>query len=916
MKPRFFSPAAQLELVLNTSYLSEQTTSLWLAFLRQALSGLDRSWRIQTTTHQIPDLSEDYALISSSLTLSRKLLANLPRIYLVPDTVPKILDPWLYYRLINTTEFAALSFQPRMAAVTLVSSIFRGDEFLAGFLENSAKLVDYADCEHLLIRAGSPGHEHARLLEYVRQQPTAVYINLAHDPGLYEVWNLGCLLATGRYLSNANIDDRRAPDQVQHLKQVLDSQPEVAVGSTALRISTEKNLSWENSDACRVWFGDLGSLQAGGEGLFADSGQGLVSRNLPHCMPLWRRSLHGWVGDFDESRYGPSADWAFWLKAATRGAKFHLSAEPKGLYLRDQNSYWRRNAVPGTVSAHDKGIVDEFGWLARREQPNSDLLIRPFSLELSVAIRKLRGGAVLEGLAYLLESMCLQPVGVLDSAAGVLNWISEHFIGCRNWAALRSDYARLLGVDRELALCNALVNLIHEFDPKVWPEAETIARSLEWAALDWLEWMRDAKGMILLALLAGKKGDDAREQLLLKRAYRQDGSQFWGSVQAGYRFSRRLPDLCRQVAAMDVMPLSENAADLRLLYYPDYSRTNAYQTLLYASWRNAGAVIRGTSDEIELFNARYESGRENVLHVHWVNPIFGRGLKRNEIEQRSRSFLNGLREQQGRGFKIYWTIHNRLSHDSNAPELELAFQKDLYRLADRVFVHHPLAVEFLDWLPDREKLGLCEHGAYPVTNNLSKLEARRVLDLNPQAFLLTHVGQVREYKGLSSILPTLLDLLEALPRLTILIAGRISSDSVKAWLIKHSHPRILVRDRFLSDEELNACMLASDAGFLSYDNILTSGTLAHWLSYGRPVVSPKNGTIPAYVVDGWNGFSYRNPHELAKRVSYLVGTPEQELVSLAMNAEKTALNFSWGFDRHMQHFKLASYNQVNSLSDS
>src|SRR5690606_27918244 len=102
---------------------------------------------------------------------------------------------------------------------------------------------------------------------------------------------------------------------------------------------------------------------------------------------------------------------------------------------------------------------------------------------------------------------------------------------------------------------------------------------------------------------------------------------------------------------------------------------------------------------------------ENILHIHWINRLFRPG---DSGANRREQFLEGLRRQQRVGFRVFWTIHNYLSHETENTEAEIAFRQALYRLCDRVFIHHPLAAELLDWLPDRAKLSLCEHGHYDL----------------------------------------------------------------------------------------------------------------------------------------------------------------------------------------------------------
>jgi glycosyltransferase involved in cell wall biosynthesis len=88
-------------------------------------------------------------------------------------------------------------------------------------------------------------------------------------------------------------------------------------------------------------------------------------------------------------------------------------------------------------------------------------------------------------------------------------------------------------------------------------------------------------------------------------------------------------------------------------------------------------------------------------------------------------------------------------------------------------------------------------------------------------------------------------------------------------------------------------MRAADLGFLSYSAILTSGSLVHWQTCGRPVLAPAMGTIPAYVIDGWNGVSYSDRDCLKKRLAHFVALPTEELHRMGNNALAVARQLDW-----------------------
>lgn len=336
---------------------------------------------------RIPDPATDFAYVVSSEALSRKVLACFDRVFLRPFRLPRTVDTCVYWdnaatgRYFDVLSKALSSFDVPGAeagqrqlkkvfglagrVVTMMTSIHNGDRYLKGFLENVSRLQHYEQYEHYLVRAASPGSEHDALLQHVQNCPAAAYINLANDPGLYGVWNLIACLASGRYLTSANLDDRRSPVHPLMLCSVLEWSG-VDVASTALRVTTTPNLAWEKSEDCDVWYVASGYPKGrySWTELIDDAGSRERSRNLPHCMPVWRRTLHGAHGLFRETLFGPSSDWEFWLRSGKAGAAFYLLAEPLGLYLKTAQSYW-------TTAAGGKDFDSKILALYRHESENA-----------------------------------------------------------------------------------------------------------------------------------------------------------------------------------------------------------------------------------------------------------------------------------------------------------------------------------------------------------------------------------------------------------------------------------------------------------------------------------------------------------------------------------------------------------------
>lgn len=329
-----------------------------------------------------------------------------------------------------------------------------------------------------------------------------------------------------------------------------------------------------------------------------------------------------------------------------------------------------------------------------------------------------------------------------------------------------------------------------------------------------------------------------------------------------------------------------------ITFFPVYN--NQYQELLYRELISQGNSCVGVNSIEEIKTIKFLKEKSNIIHIHWINMFFNENilfLDKKEI------FFNILNLKKKQGFKIYWTIHNYLSHDSQDIEGEIEFRKKLYQFSDRVFVHHPLALNILDWLPGRSKVQIYEHGHYDFEecSQISRAQARKILGISSKEFVVSFIGHVKSYKGLEDSLPVFFKMLQSHPNLRILIAGKIYSQEVKEMVKNLAHSRLQIFDSFQSQEEMLFHMKAADVGFISYRSILTSGTLIHWLTCGRPVIAPDKGLIPCYVSNSWNGALYKNIADLEYLISSFLNMKKNNLKKMENNAFRTAQSLKWSF---------------------
>ena len=164
-----------------------------------------------------------------------------------------------------------------------------------------------------------------------------VYKKLDQDPGIYGCWNMASKLATGEFLTNANLDDRKAPNFMEELAKQLFLDKDVDVVYANNLLTNSPNETWENNTAKSVYPSEEFSLEA------------MLRGNPPHCMPMWRKSMHEKYGYFEE-KYRSASDWEFWLRCAFAGSKYKKINKnlglyyfnPKGMSTNKENNSWKQ----------------------------------------------------------------------------------------------------------------------------------------------------------------------------------------------------------------------------------------------------------------------------------------------------------------------------------------------------------------------------------------------------------------------------------------------------------------------------------------------------------------------------------------------------------------------------------------------
>jgi beta-1,4-mannosyltransferase len=286
-----------------------------------------------------------------------------------------------------------------------------------------------------------------------------------------------------------------------------------------------------------------------------------------------------------------------------------------------------------------------------------------------------------------------------------------------------------------------------------------------------------------------------------------------------------------------------------LAYTPAY-RNNPYQELLYRGlWQHGVAPVPlPRAHEVEQLTVAEALGARIVLNVHWTNQLASPDRAETEAAHDAfRASVDGFVE---RGARLVWTLHNRLPHECDHPDLEVELRRWLVDRADLIHVmgaDSPGAVADLYPL-DPTKIVEVPHpsydGVYPAT--IDRDQARWELGVSPDEHVLLMFGGMRPYKNVPLALDALDNLLSEGRRVRLVVAGQLMGEWPGQNELEHrivTHPATSAHLRRIDEVDVQRYFLGSDVLLLPYTTIMNSGVLLLGATYGLPVVGPSTGEV-------------------------------------------------------------------------
>jgi len=213
--------------------------------------------------------------------------------------------------------------------VSAIVSTYNAEKYIAGCLEDLENQTIADKLEIIVVDSGSEQNEGQIVREFQKHYDNIVYIRTAQRESVYAAWNRGIKAARGKYITNANTDDRHRSDAFEKMASILDQRPDIALVYANVWITETENETFEKNTRVGVYrWPDYDPLY-------------LTYFCYIGPQPMWRKSLHEKYGYFDES-FESAGDWEFWLRISETERFFHID-EVLGLYLKSPSSVEHRD---------------------------------------------------------------------------------------------------------------------------------------------------------------------------------------------------------------------------------------------------------------------------------------------------------------------------------------------------------------------------------------------------------------------------------------------------------------------------------------------------------------------------------------------------------------------------------------------
>jgi glycosyltransferase involved in cell wall biosynthesis len=208
-----------------------------------------------------------------------------------------------------------------MIKTSAIISAYKSELYIQGCLEDLAAQTLYkkGELEIVICDSNSPENEGGIVKKFAKTHKNIVYFKTPMLESMYQSWNRCIKAASGKYVTNANTDDRHASNCIEIQTKFLDKNPEIDLVYSDCYVSTINNQTFNKNNHSRIYH-------------YPDYyGPDALLMYQFGINPVWRKSFSQKIGNFPD-KIKIAGDYWLNMQVACYGKAYHIN-KPLGLYL-------------------------------------------------------------------------------------------------------------------------------------------------------------------------------------------------------------------------------------------------------------------------------------------------------------------------------------------------------------------------------------------------------------------------------------------------------------------------------------------------------------------------------------------------------------------------------------------------------
>jgi glycosyltransferase involved in cell wall biosynthesis len=199
--------------------------------------------------------------------------------------------------------------------VSVIVSTYNSEEFIEGKIMDLISQTIFDKIEIIIVNSGSLQNEEAIVKKYLDNYSNIKYIRTIQRESIYKAWNRGIEIARGKFITNANTDDRLNENAFEILSNYLLTNPDVSLVYADQYVTSVPNQLFEETKldpkATAYRSPDFNYFYQ-------------LDRGLVFSQPMWHAKIHFEDDIWYDENYEICGDYDFQLKLSQRHKIFHI----------------------------------------------------------------------------------------------------------------------------------------------------------------------------------------------------------------------------------------------------------------------------------------------------------------------------------------------------------------------------------------------------------------------------------------------------------------------------------------------------------------------------------------------------------------------------------------------------------------